>query len=422
MSKHLQLKNTIYLLIWLPIVLLAGSLLFYFLMKRQAHHMQEKQLKAKQHNVWRAFTAAPANTALSIPGEYQIIPGTPLPSALLNKTRDTVLFDSSENRSAPFAILTGQFTLHNRSYQLSTYVSSVEISHLIIAVFAILIFIFLLLLMAIVIINRKLSHSLWRPFYTTMDQLHQYDITQQPNPNLPENADIREFNQLNKALNALIKRANLAYFNQKQFVENAAHEIQTPLAIIRSKLELMINQPGLTAKSAALLEDLTSANNRLSQLNRNLLLLTRIDNNQFPEKEQVQLSALLERLLNGFQAYYEEPLPDILPDIAPRVQLYANAALLEVLFNNLLKNAIVHNNPSGFIKIQLTPERLMIENSGPPVEGDPSLLFERFRKGNPASRTTGLGLALVQQICRLYGFGLQYTYHTGIHQVSVTFC
>src|SRR6266487_4604765 len=268
MSKPLLQKNTRILLKWLPVVLLACSLLFYIVMSLHAHHMQEKQLLLKQYNVWNAFITKSGNIEKNITGEYYIVEGSPDPKIELDEPRDTAIYYTDKKRSLPFEVLTSKIEWNNRPYHITTYISSTEISHLIIKVFITEAIIFILLLAAIVILNRKNSRLLWKPFFSTMKKIKEFDITRNQPLELTAQTATAEFDELNKTLTNLIDKVNNAYHNQKQFVENASHEMQTPLAIIRSKLELLINQPGITEKVASLLGDITEANDRLSQMSR----------------------------------------------------------------------------------------------------------------------------------------------------------
>jgi len=317
--------------------------------------------------------------------------------------------------------MTGRFHLNGKDYQVTTYVSSTEINHLIIKVFLVEAFIFVLLFVAVIYINRKTSAALWMPFRETMKKLNEFDITKKQPFEVPAQTGITEFNELNAVADNLVTKAKQAYHNQKQFVENASHEIQTPLAIIRSKLELLINQPGMTEKTAGLLADITEANERLSQMNRNLLLLAKIENNQFPAKGPVDLSVLLNKIIDTYQLHYEERFPSISKYIQQNVSITANPSLIEILINNLVRNAIIHNIPSGFIRVELNSNAFKIWNSGPALEMAPEQLFERFRKGNDEVKSTGLGLALVKQICQLYDFKLDYHYAGETHEITVIF-
>jgi len=420
MNRQLLQRNTRFLLIWLPLVLLLCSVVFYTMLLKHTHHMQEKQLMLRQTNVWNAFVSKSGNIDWQLPGEYEIVEGIASPGFPLNEPLDTAFYFRDSKQLHPFKKLTSHLTWNGKSYLITTYISSTEFSHLIIKVFVTEAFILALLLIAIVIINRKSSGLLWQPFLSTMEKVNSFEVTRNESLTLPLETGTTEFNELNKAITELIARINTAYHNQKQFVENASHEMQTPLAIIRSKLELLINQPGLTEKNAALIGDIMEANDRLSQMNRTLLLLAKIENNQFPETETVEIAQLLKKILTDFKNHYDD-IPLISATIENTTTVQVNRVLIEVLISNLIKNAIEHNQPTGNINIKLSNNTLLIENTGPEISVAPHELFERFKKGSHQTKTTGLGLALVKQICNLYQFEVSYTYSDGWHRVMVIF-
>ncbi|OJV19123.1 MAG: hypothetical protein BGO21_20670 [Dyadobacter sp. 50-39] len=395
-----------------------GSVLFYVMLTYQAHHMQEKQLELKLKNVWEAFRSQTGSMPMHIKGEYDIVQVSADAGAPSEEPGDTSLYYKETGQQVNFQMLTRRLEWNGKYYLVTTYVSSKEISHLIIKVFIAEIVIFLFLLLGIVIINRRSSRLLWQPFYDTLKRAGAYDVVRNPELQLEKQTDISEFNRLNSELTDLVEKVNRVYSNQKQFVENASHEMQTPLAIIRSKMELLINDPALTERTASLLADITSANERLSQLNKSLLLLAKIDNNQFPEQDRVNVTDVLEKILHNYQQHYED-FPALSKSIQPDVFIVANLSLVEILLSNLVGNAVVHNIPEGYIKVALDASKLVIENSGNPISGDPEALFERFKKGDDASKTTGLGLALVKQITRLYQLRLQYHYQNKLHRMTV---
>ncbi|HZW64632.1 MAG TPA: hypothetical protein VFF23_03005, partial [Hanamia sp.] len=176
MSKPLLQRNTRYLLLWLPVVLLGCTLLFFFLMRMQAHHMQQEQLFLKQENIWNAFKSKSGNIDNHISGEYDIIQSANNGSIEFNEPRDTVIYYPDKQKSLPFKILTSELHWNNKTYQVTTYVSSTEIKHLIIKVFLGEALLFVLLLVAIVILNRRSSRLLWKPFFSTMKKVNEYDI------------------------------------------------------------------------------------------------------------------------------------------------------------------------------------------------------------------------------------------------------
>ena len=420
MSKPLLQKNTRILLTWLPVVLLACSLLFYIVLRAHAHHMQENQLLLKQNNVWNAFIQGSGNIQNHIKGEYDIIEGNANTDIELGDPRDTLIYYASSKKTLWFEMLTTNLQWNGKPYHVTTYVSSKEVSHLVIKVFITEAVILILLLFAIVFLNRKSSGLLWKPFFGSMKEIKGYDIILNKSMNLPVQTGTTEFDELNKVLANLINSVNTAYYSQKQFVENASHEMQTPLAIIRSKLELLINQSDLTEKAAFLLGDITEANDRLSQMNRTLLLLAKIENAQFPASEQINIAPVLHQLLNNFRQHYEN-FPELTANIENEVNVKADRSLVEILISNLLNNAILHNKPEGKIIIVLQSSFFLIENTGLALEVSPGELFERFKKGSHQTKTTGLGLALVKQICLLYQYKINYEYKDGWHRVKVIF-
>lgn len=423
MSQPLLQRNTRILLTWLPLILLVSSVLFYVMMSMQVHHMQKKQLLLKQYNIWNAFIAKSGNIEHHIAGEYDIEPGNSKAPITFSGPRDTLLFyygNSGKGEKLPFQVLTRDMSWSGQAYRVTTYVSSNEIFHLIIKVFVTEVVVFLLLLAAIIILNRRSSGRLWQSFFTTMNRVNEYDITKHSPPELPSQTGIAEFDELNIVLNRLIGHVNGAYFSQKQFVENASHETQTPLAIIRSKLELLINQPHITEREATLLADITSATNRLSQMNRTLLLLAKIENHQFPDTEEVDIAEILWEALGNFSEHYEHA-PEVTANIGNPVTVRANRSLMEIFISNLVNNAFVHNRRGGKIHVTLESGRLQIENTGEPLTVAPQELFERFKKGLHQKKTTGLGLSLVKEISQLYNYRVSYTYNEGWHRVDVVF-
>jgi signal transduction histidine kinase len=407
MSQPLQQKNTRSLLTWLPLVMLAGSVFFYLILMGHIRHMKHQQLQLKQNNVWKAYSADTARVPLQIAGEYAISPG---------EAPETVTEDS-----ANLAWMKQTHRLNGKPYTITTSISATEYRHLLIKVSIAEGIVFILLLVSIVIVNRYASRRLWTPFYSTMTAVRGYDIRQNKPLLLDGATGIEEFDRLNQTLLDLIDHVDQAYRNQKQFTENASHELQTPLAIIRSKVELLIEGPGLNEDSAQLLQEITEANERLSQMNKNLLLLTRIENGQYPEVQFVDVSVLVARLTGYFKEYYTNEGITTKTEVSTGVAVSANPALIEILVNNLLRNAYIHNLSGGWVDVRLSGKELVIRNSGPVLEGDAERLFDRFRKGRVDNRTTGLGLALVRQIAQLYHYDVRYGYEEGIHQLRVSF-
>ncbi|QRQ62307.1 Probable sensor histidine kinase TcrY [Sphingobacterium multivorum] len=388
------------------------------MLTHHARHAQEKLLNLKQQNVWQSFISTDGKITPKIIGEYEIIEGSPIQSP--NIVRDTTLSLLNNDVTPPFQMFSKNYDWKGKEYTVTTFISATEISHLIIKVFATEALILILLLIAIIILNKISSGKLWAPFFTTMREMEHYDIAQKQNIELKPDTGTLEFDQLNQILTQLVTRARLAYINQKQFVENASHEMQTPLAIIQAKLELLINQSDVSEKMASFIADISLATSRMSDLNRTLLLLSKIENNQFPENEKIDIAVVVQRILAEYLEF-EHTVKVMETYWEKDIMINANRTLVEILISNIIKNAIVHNDNRMELTIELSNGVLTVENTGHPLDRPASEMFQRFKKGNYKQKTMGLGLSLVEQICKLYQFGINYSYTDGRHSIKINF-
>ncbi|MGI4762596.1 MAG: sensor histidine kinase [Janthinobacterium lividum] len=325
---------------------------------------------------------------------------------------DTVLLDPVEGSMVPHRQLTFRAAgARQAPVWVTLRKSLVETDELLAAVVGTMLVVLALLLGGVVGLHRYLSGRLWAPFRRTLAALRDYDLQQHRVLALPTSR-IEEFAELNQALTHLSRRLVADYENLREFTANAAHETQTPLAIMQAQLEQLLQLPALAddAAAAPLLADLYGATRRLSRLHQALGLLSRIENGQFTQAVPLDLATLVRE-----KAEQLAPLLDA-RNLALHLQLAASPprqlhpGLADSLLHNLLHNAIRHNVPGGEVGVRLTATELEVSNPGPVVSGDPSRFFERFRKHNAASESPGLGLSIVQHICAYYGFGLSYDF------------
>lgn len=419
----LQKKNTRFLLIYLPVILIICSVIFYILLNLHINHLHYKHLLLKQENIIGSLLKENGDIEShnKVFGEFSINEIDTNKIKNYDIIGDTTIFYPSINERLPFKKLTGIIHHNGKQYEITTYSSSIETTHVMIGVFAVHGFIYIVILFSIIIINRKVSERLWQPFYETMDKLSTYDISKKRTFNLNQNTGVLEFDELNRVVEKLVYRDQLAYQSQKQFVENASHEIQTPLAIIRSKSDLLMEQTDLNKKTAELINDINDATTRLSNLNKALLLLAKIDNKQFIEQKKINLSEIIDTNLSNYEEYLSVRLPQITKKIDTSCSITANQALIEILINNLIRNAIIHNIPAGKINIDLNDRRFLIENTGPELSIPTEMLFERFKKDSDKPNQSGLGLAIVKQICTMYEYQLSYDYKNHIHSLQIIF-
>lgn len=279
---------------------------------------------------------------------------------------------------------------------------------------------FLSVMLFSVLINLITSQRLWLPFYETIRAISTYDIRNKPEIPLP-NTNIVEFEKLNDVLNTMSTKIREDFFNLKELTENASHEIQTPLAIIKSKLELLVQSESVTPEQSELIHQINQAVTRLSKLNAGLLLLTKIENNQYSSLKEVAIHQYILQALENLDDFIKARHITLTTNFAAMPILSMNPMLAEVLINNLINNAIKHNYTNGFIAIDLTTTSLTVSNSGEPLKEAPELLFNRFKKSDTNSESLGLGLSICKKICDYHHMQIRYKHEHETHRLIVNF-
>jgi signal transduction histidine kinase len=268
------------------------------------------------------------------------------------------------------------------------------------------------------IANKMLFQKLWRPFYSTLSAMKEFDLSKPGQIILTRNG-IDEFNDLNKAVYEMTKKVAGDYESLRTFADNASHEMQTPLAVINSKLDLMIQEQAMTEKNMQHLESMYDSVTRLTRLNQSLLLISKIENHQFPDAKNVRLDDLLrERLQHFEELVLSKHL--VLKSSLEKCEVQMNPVLADILLNNLLANAIRHNIPSGNIEIESANDHLSITNHSNQSHLNEKVIFDRFHK-SAGSDGLGIGLAIVKQICDLYGFRISYAFRKEMHVFNIEF-
>ncbi|WP_028296798.1 sensor histidine kinase [Olivibacter sitiensis] len=279
----------------------------------------------------------------------------------------------------------------------------------------------LLLIVAILILTVTiLSKYILHPFKETLSVIQNFDIRNKEPAMLFSKTSTKEFAELQSFVSSMIIRAKKEYASIKEFGENASHELQTPLAIIRNKLELLANTD-IGIKQAELIADMQRAVETLSRINHSLLLLTKLENKEFPNSEQIDFSDRCETIIDTLEdgIYLNELRLE--KHIEANVPVSIHPALADMLLNNLIGNAIKHNIEGGWVHIMLDQHSLCVRNAGVEPKVATHVLFHRFKKGNQSNEGIGLGLAIVKQICDLNGFDVSYHYQNGEHTVRILF-
>jgi signal transduction histidine kinase len=333
--------------------------------------------------------------------------------------KDTMLYDKGRNKLLPVR----QLICENTSIQDQGYIISIskplaETTQMIRTIVGALVLLFIFLTGLLISVNYFISKSIWVPFNKTLENLRTFDLSRDA-PLLLTQTKISEFRQLNKTLDRMAKKMRRDYINLKEFNENASHEIQTPLAIIKSKLELLIQGEGLTEEQMGLINSVYEASTRMSRLNQGLLLISKIDNNQFHHTEQVNLQKVMEKTLEHFEEITELKKIRILSHFNAPACPMMNPVLSEILISNLVSNSIRHNIEEGEIRITMDAGGFEIANTGLPISIEPEELFRRFRKSERTTDSVGLGLAIVKKIILLYQFDIKYEVKENIHRIKI---
>jgi len=277
--------------------------------------------------------------------------------------------------------------------------------------------ILLVIIIVSVILNYLLLRRLWQPFYTAMKEMKGFKLGK-ATPILPV-TNIDEFTLMNQSLAQAINSAKDDYRILKEFTENASHETQTPLAIIRSKLDLVIQDEGLSEGQTDALKSAYAAVSRLSKLNQSLLLLTKIENQQFTALETIDLKERLEEKLHQFHEFWQSNNITITASLSAAT-IHASPELIDILLDNLLSNAGRHNIRGGEINVFLLPGKLEIANTAKSNGLDNTKLFGRFYKEEQYSKHNGLGLSIVKQICEQSDLDISYHFSAQQHHFVFT--
>ncbi|MBX9449518.1 MAG: HAMP domain-containing histidine kinase [Taibaiella sp.] len=334
---------------------------------------------------------------------------------------DTLMYMQYENDLEPVRMLTTAFEQDGHYYLLRVIASMVEEDDLIENLFWFVLGLFAILILSFVLINAYWHQKLWQPFYHLLDKLKVIQLDQyEPLPVM--DTDVKEFTDLHQALQYLVSNLQASYRLQKQFTENAAHELQTPIAIISSKVELLLEQESIGPEQAAIMTSIYGLLQRMSKLNRSLLTLSRIENQQFRDNKKLSVTQLTGEILDRFREWISQRSLKIIPVLEKDVRLQLDESLALMMIQNLILNAIKYAPQGSEIRVELSRQHLIIENRAEHGALDAQVVFERFYKGKHHQGSTGLGLAIVKAITDLYGFRLSYEYMDGDrHRFSVYF-
>jgi signal transduction histidine kinase len=409
--RLIQKINRQYISYSFAILIIAGLLLF-FILKAIVYEETDENLLNTYKQIELLENESPEELEL-----YPFI------SVKLNHTNLTGRYFSDttlpvKNETEKFRQLVVYTTIQGVKYKITVRESGIESDDLLKSLTIIVLLSFAGLLILLFVINKRISKKIWLPFFENLEKLKRFSL-QSLLPFIPAESDTDEFNEMNKVLKSLTDKVISDYDNLKKFSENASHELQTPLAIIRSKIEALLNENQLSQSQVDKIQTIYQSVNRLSKINSGLLLLTKIENRQFTEQEQISLNDIIESHAENFTELMEIKEVKFKYNCHSDWIVQGNKVLLEILLNNLFGNAILHNEKGGQIIIDLYDRELKIANTAKSLIPNSNHLFERFYKGTK-SDSTGLGLAISKQICLSLGWKITYHFESQLNVFTLT--
>lgn len=334
---------------------------------------------------------------------------------------DSAIYIQEKGETEPARILTTIFSdKEGNYYQLLVSTPTFEKIDLIGSILRWIVVLYFMLLITVLILVTIVIRRSMSPLYSILRWLDTYTPGHKIAPIIVEDTNITEFKKLKTALNQAIERSESLFEEQKLFIGNASHELQTPLAVIGNRIDMLLDSDSLSEEQMGELFKMRYTLDHIVRLNKSLLLLTKIDNGQFPENSPIDIIQMLHSQTATLEDIYASRSISCKWTGSEALVVTMNESLAGVLVNNLIKNAFVHSENGGTISISSQKGMLAISNPGETAL-DENKIFERFYQGSKREGSTGLGLALVYAVCRYYSFPLEYHFHNHTHTFTIKF-
>ncbi|MDP4224042.1 MAG: HAMP domain-containing sensor histidine kinase [Bacteroidota bacterium] len=415
-------KNTYYFLIASCLATLSIGVLLFITIRKQVYKQIDNSLITEKTIIQDQLEQTGIIPDFMPTFGHQIevkLLDKPLPPVQI--IRDTLMTDSASGSILSFRYIYYSAGIHGKSGYSIRIIRSLNEKDLLLADIGFYMFLLLLLLLILSIaLNYLISRKIWEPFHSTIEVADKFDIQSDTPFELPE-TNIDEFHKLNTVFTRMIRKMRGDYLSLKEYNENAAHEIRTPLAVIRSKTELLMQRKEIRKESLNIIKSINEATTRLYKITRGLLLISRIENLYFKEATEISLKKIIEKNIMNYREIMQLKHISVEMEADSPAIVIMNEVLAEILISNLLSNAVRYNIDRGFIKCSIRDGFLSISNSGLPLNTDTELLFKRFNKSSDNSQSTGLGLAIVKKITETYNMGITYTCTGNIHELRLAY-
>jgi len=411
-------KTTLYFLIALIPLLAVGGFYLFNQFSKEINYRSDKELISAEI-AWIRYLRSEAENGTTFilrTPDLSIFP-TDAPIA----ERPTIVNTNGYGiNEIPYRQLSQVVSISGNAYQIIIRQSQEQKTALVTDVTRIMLFVFIGLFVATLIFNWVISQRLWMPFRRSLNKIRSAELQKIEAIHF-EQTNIKEFNELNASLNYMKGKIHKDYVNMKEFTENAAHEMQTPVAVVLSKLELLLQDNNLKDEQVQAVLESTSALRQLSKLNESLLLLAKIENNQFETTIEINLADITKKYLRLFDEFIKEKQLTVQTDFSFSFPVKLHPLLADSLIMNLLGNAIKYNYTAGKIEIAVSENSYHINNTSmlPPIQ--PGKLFMRLNTSDNNKQTSnGLGLAIVKKIADVNHLHIAYHAEDGVHSFDIT--
>lgn len=418
---RLLTKTTLYFLIAMVVLLTAGGIYFFrqFSLEMDLQTDQELLLDEGQWIRNLKLRAEEGSTFVLRTPEILIYPVDDVP-VMYPQITQAYGFSARQNIKVPYRQLSHVVDINGIVYQVTIRKSQEQKPVFLANITNIILLVFAGMLLITLLVNWFISKSIWKPFKRSLEKIRGAELQKMEAIHF-EKTGITEFNELNASLNEMTGKIYGDYVNMKEFTENAAHEMQTPLAVVQSKIELLLQDATLTEEQALNMEQASHSLKRLSNLNQSLLLLAKIENSQFETQQTINLADTVNKYLQLFKEMSMDKNIDVVYKNAAPFMANLHPLLADSLISNLVGNAIKYNYPGGKMDITVNGNAISISNTSHQPAITPEQLFRRFKKSTvPDEMSNGLGLAIVKKICDSNGLRIEYEYRNEMHRFLVS--
>ena len=400
MKKTLKVYTLKYLVVAFLLIIALWAALFYAFILEEVYDNIDDGLKNRKIQIIRETYKDPDLLIISSFGieEFKITPLKNIDSINENQFKNEMIFMEYDDDIEPYRELKTNFKHSNgNTYALEIRTSTVEENELLQDLLYALVFLYLGMVLSVYLLYNTLLSKLWNPFFEVIKKLKTYRIGKSEKFEISK-TDVDEFKVLKESLNSMISSNEINFKNQKQFTENASHELQTPIAIAVHKIDTLLEDSDLSENHLYQISDVKQVLERMSKLNKTLLLLSKIDNNQFLQTQQVNFNTLVKSISNEYQDLMDYNSLQFVYKENSNFSTEINPELAEILLSNLIRNAIKHTLSNGQIYIEVNDTNILIKNSAANGSLDANKIYNRFYKENNSTDSIGLGLAITSSI------------------------